>query len=522
MKLRHLLLAVAGTLLVGGTPAGAATPTIAELEAAFEAGTTTCVAEVSAALQRIRRSERRGGINAVIETNPDALEIAAELDAEAEAGGELRPLHCVPTLIKDNFQTADRLSTTAGSLTMRGYHAPWDALVVARLRAAGIVIVGKANMNEWAQGVTGYSSRGGQTKNGLNPKRGPGGSSGGSAAAVGAGIVPLATGTDTGGSIQIPASYNGVVGLRSTKGLISRAGIIPAAEVSDVAGPLVGNVADLARVLGLLTGVDPRDPATAASAGHFRTDYRAYLDPAGLAGARIGVLEEAFGAPFRAKRGPLRPGFEAALERMRGAGATVVDDLPPLETRGARWQTFFTVVGPQFPPELDNWLAGPGRSAPVSSFDQVLRRSSRPPVVRRVKPQLLRTLEDIAAQPPPRGAEYRGAVRRLPRLRRATTRLMRDHHLDALVFPATGCPAPPRAGVVDPTYRCGNKDGGPLPFGANPGTIAPLLSPVTGLPVLTLPGEPLPGDQRVGISLLGRAWSEPELISLGFAFEQAG
>jgi amidase len=379
--------------------------------------------------------------------------------------------------------------------------------------------MGKANMNEWAQGVSGYSSRGGQTKNGLNPKRGPGGSSGGSAAAVAAGLVPLATGTDTGGSIQIPASYNGLVGLRSTRGLVSRDGIIPAAEASDVAGPLVGDVADLAVTLGTMTGVDPGDPATRASAGHFLTDYTGFLDPNGLQGARIGVLDEAFEAPFAAKSGAVRHGMNVAIRRMRAEGATVVGGLPPLKSRRASWQTFFTVVGPQFPPELDRWLAGPGRSAPVDSFREVLRKSRSPRLRHKVK--VLDTLEQLADQPAPAGRKYRRAERRLKDLRRATVAYMDAHDLDALLYPATGCPPPPRGGVKDSTFKCGRAVA-PLPFGANPSTIAPLLSPATGLPVLSLPGAPLPGGVRTGLSLLGRPWSEGELISLGYALERAG
>ncbi len=182
------------------------------------------------------------------------------------------------------------------------------------------------------------------------------------------------------------------------------------------------------------------------------------------------------------------------------------------------WQTFLTVVGPQFPPELDEWLAGPGRTAPVDSFDEVLRRSSRPPL--RAKVRVLDTLETIGDLPAPRGRKYRRAERRVVDLRRATTRFMREHDLDALIYPASGCPAPPRGGVEDPTYKCGRAVA-PLQFGANPGTIAPLLSPATGLPVLSLPGEPLPGGMLTGLSLLGPAWSEGELIRMGYAFEQA-
>jgi amidase len=518
VKVSAYLLAGLVAALAAAPPASAAAgPTIAELEAELAAG-TSCHEVVAGSLARIEASEQPRGINAVIETNPDALAIADQLDAAKEAGQAPGPLFCVPVLIKDNFQTADRLMTTAGSLTMLGYRAPEDAYVVQRWREAGAVIVGKANMNEWAQGVTGYSSRGGQTKNGLNPKRGPGGSSGGSAAGVAAGLVPLATGTDTGGSIQIPAAYNGIVGIRSTKGLVSRDGIIPAAEASDVAGPLAGSVEDLALALGTMTGVDPGDPATKASAGHFLADYTQFLDPAGLQGARIGVLDEAFGTPFGAKSHQVQHGLQVALGQMRAGGAIVVEGLPPLRSKRSGWQDFLTVVGPQFPPELDSWLAGPGRSAPVDSFADVLRKSKSRKLRRKVK--VLPTLEQLAELPPPRGGKYRRAEHRVKDLRRSTIAFMDAHDLDALVYPASGCPPPPRGGVEDPTYKCGRAVA-PLPFGANPGTIAPLLSPATGLPVITFPGEPLPGGVFTGLSMLGRPWSEGELIRLAYALEQS-
>jgi len=518
VKRTAYLLAGVASALLAAAPAHAATgPSIGEVQAAI-AGGATCHDVVAESLARIEVSEQPGGINAVIETNPDALAIADSLDAARAAGSPSGPLFCVPVLIKDNFTTADRMMTTAGSLTMEGFRAGEDALVVERWRAAGAVIVGKANMNEWAEGVSGYSSRGGQTKNGLNPKRGPGGSSGGSAAAVAAGLVPLATGSDTGGSIQIPASYNGIVGIRSTKGLVSRDGVVPLAEFSDVPGPLAGNVRDVAIALGTMTGFDPDDPATRASRGHFLTDYTPFLDPNGLQGARIGVLDEAFGESLRSKSKKVAYGVERAIERMRGVGATVVEGLPPLRSKRSGWQDVITVIGPQFPPELDAWLAGPGRGAPVDSFDEVLRKSSRPPL--RAKVKVLETLEQVGALPPPRGKKYNRATRRVVDLRRSTTRYMREHDLDALLFAASGCPAPPRGGVEDADYKCGRAVA-PLPFGANPGTIAPLLSPATGLPVLSLPGEPLPGGLLTGLSLLGPAWSEPDLIRMGYGFEQA-
>lgn len=505
-----VMLAAAATWPAGAT---AAAPSIAEIEAELAAGTTDCRTVVAEALARISAAESSAQLDAVLELNPQAGAIAAERDGELAAGRAPGPLECVPVLIKDNMQTADRMQTTAGSVTMRGFRAREDAHVVARLRRAGVVIVGKTNMDEWAHGAAGYSSRGGQTHNGLNPLRGPGGSSGGSAAAVAAGLVPVATGSDTGGSIQIPASYNGVVGLRATKGLISRAGIVPYASLTDVAGPLTGSVEDLARVLGPLTGVDRDDPATHASRGNFLRDYTGALDPAGLQGMRVGILTRAFKTSVAPTGVDTRAGLEAAKTALAGAGSTVLSDLPPLTAR-AGWPSVFKVVARQFGSELNGWLRGPGAAAPVDSLDEVIARSAAAPV------RIIDSLRADAGAKAPAGPGYRKAKARTRQLRRAAVRYMDRHDLDALAFAATGCPAPPLPGVVDPTYACDGAEQ-PLEFADNPGSIAPMLSPATGLPVITVPGAPMPGNQRFGLSLLGRPWSEPGLIAMGYAFELA-
>lgn len=520
MRRRRLLLGLAALAAAAfASPVLAAPPgSIADLRVALQQGSTTCHDVVAEALDRIRQVERGPERpRAVLEVNPDALAIADGLDAEQRSGQPLQPLHCVTLLVKDNFQTADRLSTTVGSLVMRGFRAAQDAFVVRRLRAAGAVVLGKTNMDEWAHGATGYSSRGGQTRNGLRPSRGPGGSSGGSAVAVALDLALVATGSDTGGSIQIPAHYNGVVGLRATVGLISRDGVVPFASVSDVPGPLTGSVADLAATLGTLTGVDAADPATSASEGHFLSDYTPFLDPNGLRGARIGVFRAVLGVPLDGDNADVDRTFDHALDTMRAAGATVLDELT---VRGPqnRWIAIGTISGRQFRPELDEWFETSGQAARVHSLAQVVEASKRPGVRKRVR--ILDLLERELAAPPVRGPAVRRARAEMALFREAVLDLMERNDLDALVYPASSCPAPPLPGVVDPTYRCkGVRQ--PLGFNEGGGSPAALLSPATGLPVLNVPGGALPGGLRLGLTFLGRDWSEGELIRLGYAYEQA-
>lgn len=491
---------------------------IAELQRSLRDGDTTCRAVTARSLARIREADP--DVHAVVETNPDAIAIARRLDARQRAGRPLGSLHCVPLLVKANYQTADTLDTTAGSILMKGFEASEDAFVVRRLRQQGAVVLGKTNMDEWAHGTAGYSSLGGQTANGLRTTRGPSGSSGGSAAAVAQGMALVATGSDTGGSIQGPASWNGVVGLRPTVGLISRAGIIPFASFSDVPGPLVGSVADLARVLGTLTGVDPDDPDTRDSRGHFATDYTRFLDADGLRGARIGVLREMGGFELRGGNADVDAAFEDALATMREGGARMVD-LPSLDVNEATLESLGQITSSQFHTELDEWFAGPGRDAPVHSLAEVVQASSQPGVREVVR--VLSSLEQSLAVSVD-AATFDAAVAQTDRVRDATLDLIRDHELDAIVYPTMMCPAAPLPGEVDPTWEC-TEDGvvfePPLEYGQIPGALPTIISPITRLPALTVPGGALPGDQRLGINFLGRGFSEGELIRLASGFERA-
>jgi len=296
------------TLLCASTPAACSdapapfdvtTATVADVQSALRDGRVTCreiARQVSARIDAVDDAGPR--LNALLETSPDLDADAAALDAAYAAGGPVGPLHCVPLAVKDNYGTGDRMRTTAASLTMGAFVAPEDAFSVAKLRAAGALLVAKANMDELAFGATGYSSRGGQTVDAYLGNRIPGGSSGGSAVAVASGMAVLATGSDTAGSIRIPAAIASLVGVKPTLGLIGRTGIVPASKFLDVGGPLARSVTDAALMLGAMTGVDPGDPATEASAGRSYDDYTPFLDANGLDGARLGVLRAALDEPL--------------------------------------------------------------------------------------------------------------------------------------------------------------------------------------------------------------------------------
>ncbi|MEB3263861.1 MAG: amidase family protein, partial [Synechococcus sp.] len=303
-----------------------ATCSISELQAAFAQGTCTALAVCQACLERIAAIDAAGPtLRAVIEINPDAEAIAAALDRERQERGPRGPLHGVPVLVKDSLDTADRMMTTAGSLALVGNIAPRDAAVVARLRQAGAVLLGKTNMSEWGymrstRACSGWSSRGGQVRNPYVLDRSPLGSSSGSAVAVAAGLCVAAIGAEVDGSIVRPASSNAVVGLKPTVGLISRAGVIGVAAPQDTAGPMARSVADVALLLNALAGRDPDDPATEPANAQRPPDYAAFLDPAALQGARLGVARECFG-----QHEATDAVIETAIAQLRDLGAEIVD-----------------------------------------------------------------------------------------------------------------------------------------------------------------------------------------------------
>ena len=498
---------------------------ILELQAHMAAGTQTARALTETYLRRIAEIDQAGPrLNAVIEINPDALAIAAALDAERRARGPRGPLHGISVLIKDNSDTADTMLTTAGSLALIGHHAAQDATVARKLREAGAVILGKTNLSEWANfrsthSVSGWSSRGGQTRNPYALDRNPCGSSSGSGAAVAANLCAAAVGTETDGSIICPSHTNGIVGIKPTLGLVSRAGIIPISHSQDTAGPMARTVTDAAILLGALAGPDPRDPMnlppsppslpekweahSARLAGEGpgeRLDYTHRLDREGLRGARIGVARNFCG--FNPRVDAI---FEASLAVLRAAGAAIIDPAN-IETAKQLDEPEFEVLLHEFKADLNAYLAGLGPTAPVHSLAEVIafNEANRD----RVMPYFGHEHMLMAAQRergPLTEDKYLRALADCRRLAReeGIDATLAKHKLDAIVAPSGG-----PAWLTD--YVNGDHYSG--------GSSTPAA--VAGYPSITVPAGYVFG-LPVGISFIGPAWSEPALIRYAYAFEQA-
>jgi amidase len=368
---------------------------ISELAALMARGQLSALELVNLYTQRIEQVDRRGPkVNSVVELNPDARRIARNLDHERRSGHVRGPLHGIPVLLKENIDTGDKQQTTAGSLALLGAPAPRDATVAARLRAAGAVILGKTNLSEWANfrgfsSSSGWSGRGGQTNNPYFIDRNPCGSSSGTGAAVSASFAAAGLGTETDGSIVCPASLCGVVGIKPTVGLTSRAGVIPISHSQDTVGPHGRTVADAAALLGALVGIDPRDPATAGSAGKFHTDYTQFLDPEGLSGKRIGVAR---GGGFTGYNRETDALFESALEAMADAGAVLVDpaEIPSIDALNAD-NAEITVLIYEFKRDLNAYLATAHRPRrPHAGRPHRLQRRPRRRGAQVVRPGVLR------------------------------------------------------------------------------------------------------------------------------------
>jgi amidase len=484
--------------------------TIADLQARMTAGRDSARSLVEKYLARIEAVDRddRGGpaLGSVIAVNPDALAAADSLDDERRRQGPRGPLHGIPLLIKDNIATLDRMPTTAGSLALASVHATRDAFIVERLRAAGAIVLGKANLSEWANfrsthSVSGWSAVGGQTRNPYALDRTPCGSSSGSAVATAANLAAAAIGTETDGSIVCPASYASLVGVKPTLGLLSRSGLVPIASSQDTPGPLARTVADAAVLLGAMVGADPDDPATSDSLQRGATDYSVFLDPGGLRGARIGVVRRRlFGHSAAADRLA-----EAAIADLRRQGAVVVDpaDIPTL---GRFEEAEFDVLLYEFKVELNQYLARIGPDAPVRSLtDLIAFNEAHRHEELRYFDQDIFTAADRGGLAP---ARYRAELARIRELTRAQgiDAVMDAHALDALVAPTFG-----------PAWLVDFVNGDVVPAGAaSPASVAA----VAGYPHVTVPM----GDYRglpMGLSFIGRAWSEPTLLRLAYAFEQA-
>ena len=477
--------------------------TISQLGSAMLAGRLTAAAITRQYLGRIRDLDQRGPkLNAVIELNPDAVPMAETLDRERKERGPRGRLHGIPILIKDNIATHDKMMTTAGSLALVGAVPPADAFLVQRLRAAGAVILGKTNLSEWADyrsthGTSAWSGRGGLTLNPYALDRNPSGSSSGSGAAASANLCAVAVGTETDGSITSPSSYNGLVGLKPTVGLVSRSGIVPIAHSQDTAGPMARSVADAAILLGCLAGADGEDPATAAAAGKIAPDYTAFLDAAALRGARLGVARKFFGIMDAVDRL-----MEDAIAAMKSHGALISDpaDLP---SHGKYGDNEDEVLAYEFKADLNKYLAWLGPSAPVHSLAGIIAFNERNKA--REMPWFgQELLLKAQAKGPLTQQAYLDALARNHRLAReeGIDAVMDRLQLDAIIAPTTG-----PAQLTDLLW--GDRDTG--------GCTTPPA--VAGYPHITVPMGMVHG-LPVGLSFFGRAWSEAKLLGLAFAFEQ--
>ena len=466
-------------------------------------GERTARSVTEAYLARIAAIDRQGPtLRSVIETNPDALDIADALDRERAAGRVHSPLHGVPILVKDNIDTADRMTTTAGSLALAGSVPAEDSHVARRLREAGVVLLGKANLSEWAnfrstRSSSGWSARGGQCRNPYALDRNPCGSSSGSGAAVSANLAAAAIGTETDGSIVCPSTANGIVGIKPTVGLVSRAGIVPISETQDTAGPMARSVRDAALLLGAIAGPDPRDPATVPGETRGLDDYTPFLDADGLRGARIGIQRSVFG--FHEAVDGL---MEEAIAVLRARGAVIVDPID-LAASGALRRAETEVLFYEFKAGLNAYLQNL-RNPPTRSLADLIAFNER-----HADEELAYFGQErlIAAQSkgPLSSMEYRRAHATARRLSRAAgiDRVMDGGNLDAILAP-TGGPA----WVTD------------LVNGDHFGGSSSQFAAVAGYPNVTVPAGFVHG-LPVGVSFFGRAWSEPTLIRIAYAFEQA-
>jgi amidase len=479
--------------------------TIGELQRMMTTGARSGEEIVVLYLKRIGELDQSGpGLNSVLEINPDALATARALDRERAAKGPRGPLHGIPILIKDNIDTADKMETTAGSLALLGSKPLRDAFVVERLRRAGAVILGKTNLSEWAnfrgnRSSSGWSGRGGQTRNPYALDRNPSGSSSGSAVAVAASLAAAAVGTETDGSIVSPSSYCGIVGLKPTVGLVSRAGIIPIAHSQDTAGPMARTVADAALLLYALAGPDPRDPATGESAAKMpRGDYAAFLDAGGLRGARIGIVRsDSFGLSRK-----LDPVLAGAIEAMKRGGAEIIDPVE-IPTLGKTDDSELEVLLYEFKADLAAYLAG-RPDAGIRGVADLIAFDKRNPG-REMSYFGQEILEKAARKGPLTDKAYGEALKKNRELMRTKgiDAAVSANRLDALVA-ITGGPAHP----IDLVNGDGNTGSSSSP------------AAVAGYPSITVPAG-FVNELPVGISFFAGAWSEPTLIRLAYAYEQA-
>ena len=485
--------------LLGKAPVAVAGPDpdpaemdIIALQVAMGSGRLTARELVDYYLARIERLDRTGPtLNAIKVVNADALRIADALDGERRAKGPRGLLHGIPVIVKDNFQT-EGMPTTAGSVLLEGFVPTPDAFQVAKLKAAGAIILGKANMHEFAYGITTVGSAFGATRNPYALDRNPGGSSGGTAAAVAANLATVGMGSDTCGSIRIPAAHNNLVGLRGTQGLASRSGIVPLSHTQDIGGPLARSVTDLALVLDATVGFDPNDPQTALGRSRRPESYFQALRPSALKGARIGVLEELLLVDPEDRE--VVGVFGRAIAELTAAGASLERIRAPqlVEHMNSRLDGFF-VLTHDFKTDINAYL-GRFDAAPVRSLEEILRAGQHHPAIDE-------SLRMSAAMDESSESDYLAELAQRQEFRSAVLAVMAAGNLDALAYPSVRRKAAP-LGEDQPGSNC-------------------RLAANTGLPAISVPAGFTADGLPVGLELLGPPWSEGSLLALAYAYEQA-
>jgi amidase len=524
-RLASVLAASIALALAAMQPASASgtlnieTATVADLNKAFASGALTSEKLVTAYLQRIEAYDKKGPtINAVITLNPKALASAKALDAERKSGKVRGPLHGIPVVLKDNFDTYD-LPTTGGSQLLEGSIPPDDAFVVKKLRDAGAIVLAKVNLSEWAGGggsvgstqdpeirkkgsvPNGFSSSGGQTRNPHDLTRGPSGSSGGTGAAISAVFAQFGLGTDTGGSVRGPSSVNGIVGLKPTLGLMSRDGIIPLALTFDTGGPMARSVYDVALALGAMTGVDAADPATQASAGKFEADYTKFLKAGALQGARIGIARDFMGQDAETDRV-----IEAAIATLKKQGAVIVDPVKyPEFLLGARQPLSNMIMAAEFKVQIGDYLKTTKPNYPKSFADVVALYNDPKTGYRSPEKAFALRYQAGIALDVTDPVYLAGKNQGLAMIKSSMLALFSKHRLDAIVYPTSPRPAP----LIKPPT--------PAPTGGSATSIANQ----TGFPDLIVPAGMTKEGLPVTLSFFGPAFSEAKLLAYGYDFEQA-
>jgi amidase len=475
--------------------------TIAQIQSGYKEGKFSVTDVVKVYLDRIIEIDKNGpGLNSIIEINPDALQIAEELDRELAAGKSRGPLHGIPVILKDNIDTHDRMPTTAGATALSNSFPKTDSYVAKKLREAGAVILGKSNLSEWANframmSSSGWSGIGGQTKNPYVLDRNPCGSSSGSGVAVSANLCAIAIGTETNGSIVCPSNNNGIVGIKPTVGLISRTGIIPISFTQDTPGPMGRTVEDAAIILGALTGIDENDSKTLASAGKYYKDYTKFLKKDGLSGKRIGLLKKSMGFSDRVDTLMYK-----TIAYLKANGAVVIEIEFP---KGEKYDdASFEVMLYEFKDGLNKYFASLGDSTPVKSLRDLIEFNRKDTVELRYFDQKILEMADKKGGI--ESAEYKKALTLMLKATRedGIDKVMNNNKLDAIIAP-TGSPAWKTDLLLGDHFAGGSSS----------------LAAISGYPAITVPMgfvENLP----VGVTFFGRAWSEPLLLEIAYSYEQ--